>query len=605
MTCTRLPGEVPRRGRAAGIWAFFAVLLAAEVPLFLCQHLTSDTVLYDLQARCALEGGVLYRDILEPNFPGVVWLHMLVRSLLGWSWPALRGVDLLMVAGVVLLLDSWINRSLGSHSSLRTASLFVALFGLYFSLSEWCHCQRDLWMLLPCLGALHLRCRQVLMRRASPACPLPSTGSGWSALLTSLAEGALWGIAFWIKPHIAVPAILVLGVSLILTGCQRGVWLDLAGVLAGGVLVGLAGSAWLIWSGAWPYFWEMQLEWNPEYLRAGRQKTSLSRLCSFWDAFSPWSWGHVAALGTIAVLIYRFCTRPGTAGSEKRLPLADADVCLVLLCTLYLGWMLQVLTLQHPLAYVHVPGLFLSLAIVVSWRIPSRHQHVCWLAWPALGALALTVSPLAQPARLSAWWDCLTRGPTAAVRSRIQVELQPDWKELEPILSYLRRQDLHDGELNAYSGGLVQLYPELGLRPPTRFVYVNVLAILFQSRTAEIQRALQQSPQRLVVSSLREAGMTPARIADADDPETGLPISFPRERLAEFPFNQPVVFRSGQYVVHQVSRPVGKLCTESGPLACPLGDPRPVSLENRREIDGGGTKARRVAVRPAQDSAAD
>ena len=66
------------------------VVAAVRGPLFLCAPLGPDPVMYDLQARVVDDGGVLYRDILEPNLPGAVWIHSVVRHIAGWSSEALR-----------------------------------------------------------------------------------------------------------------------------------------------------------------------------------------------------------------------------------------------------------------------------------------------------------------------------------------------------------------------------------------------------------------------------------------------------------------------------------------------------------------------------------
>jgi len=77
-------------------WILLGSLLITNVPPLLCMPLTNDTVMYDLQAKNLLQGGVLYRDILEPNFPGVVWLHVAIRSMLGWSSVAMCFTDLVI-----------------------------------------------------------------------------------------------------------------------------------------------------------------------------------------------------------------------------------------------------------------------------------------------------------------------------------------------------------------------------------------------------------------------------------------------------------------------------------------------------------------------------
>ena len=67
-----------------------------------------DISMYDLVARRVMNGDVHYRDTLETNFPGIVWLHMAVRSLFGWRSEALRAVDISVVIGCAWLLTRWL-----------------------------------------------------------------------------------------------------------------------------------------------------------------------------------------------------------------------------------------------------------------------------------------------------------------------------------------------------------------------------------------------------------------------------------------------------------------------------------------------------------------
>ena len=71
-----------------------SALCVIAVPLFVRMPLTNDAEQYDLQADVVRRGGVLYRDALEPNLPGVVWVHVGVRRLLGESSEALKAFDL-------------------------------------------------------------------------------------------------------------------------------------------------------------------------------------------------------------------------------------------------------------------------------------------------------------------------------------------------------------------------------------------------------------------------------------------------------------------------------------------------------------------------------
>jgi hypothetical protein len=144
----------------------------------------------------------------------------------------------------------------------------------------------------------------------------------------------------------------------------------------------------------------------------------------------------------------------------------------------------------------------------------------------------------------------------------------PNWVELQPVVDYLKRQNLKDGELTAYNVFLVHLYPEVGVRPSTRYVFLDVLMQVFHQQSDQIHEALVESPQRFVVCSLLENGMSAAEIAAAGPGvQTSLPASFPAKHSGEFPYCLPLVFRSGQYVVYRVDRPLGALNTKPRPLA--------------------------------------
>ena len=123
--------------RAVAVF-MLVVLAVASIPLLVCMPLTSDTVLYDLQAGKLLSGGTLYRDILEPNLPGIVWVHIAIRGLVGWSTLAMQSANLVIVASALTLL-SWAvsSRSQFGWTFLLTSCLF------FFSRNEWCHGQRD------------------------------------------------------------------------------------------------------------------------------------------------------------------------------------------------------------------------------------------------------------------------------------------------------------------------------------------------------------------------------------------------------------------------------------------------------------------------------
>src|SRR5207245_1339371 len=127
-----------------------------------------------------------------------IWVHAAVRSLVGWRSEALRAVDLFVVSALVVLVSGWLRKA-GVSRTARAWTVF-ALYAFYFSLSEWCHCQRDMWMLFPGLLALHLRRRQ--FDRLTLLNPSAASVAAWSLL-----EGIIWGLAIWIKPFVLLPCV--------------------------------------------------------------------------------------------------------------------------------------------------------------------------------------------------------------------------------------------------------------------------------------------------------------------------------------------------------------------------------------------------------------
>ncbi len=542
------------------LWGAIGVLLVANVPLFMCQHITGDAVMFDLQARCALDGGVLYRDILEPNLPGVVWIHMLVRSFAGWSTYALRGFDLLMLSGIVIGLTCWTQTTSERLLSVRRGAITLSIVWFYFSLTEWSHAQRDLWALLPCVVALHLRYRQ--LKRVPNA-------SVSSLIAWSLLEGIVWGMAFWIKPHIAIPAISIMVTGLLISSFSKRTFIDWISVIAGGAFVGGIGSLWLISTGAWEPLWEMLLVWNPEYLERARERMSSDMLWYRWYSLAPWSWAHALALVTAVYAYGKHWNKSKSSFNETTVNETTINETVqkrLLLSAMYLGWMTQVLLLQFPFAYVHIPGVVLAIALVGTWQFKIEWQRFAWMSFATACAIALINSPATNLSRLSHWSECISQGSTPEVRAALQLETKLSWAEMQPVIDYLKLQQVQDEEVTAYTDGLIHLYPRLGIRPSTKYVFLDVVARVFRSRTEEIHQALNESKQKYVVSSLYEAGMSRESIADAQDPKTLLPKCFPKEELNRFPFTQPVVFRSGPYLVHKVTKPLGPLCTDYLPL---------------------------------------
>lgn len=505
------------------------VLVLVQLPAFLCMGLDSDISMYDVVARRVMLGDVHYRDLLETNFPGIVWLHMAVRSLFGWRSEALRAVDFAAVAAAVWLLVRWLPESAPGWGR---PALAAVLFAYYLSTSEWCHCQRDTWMLLPALVALNLRARRVLLLQKSPpreqgteralACAAGLVGA-------AILEGAAWGVAVWIKPFVVVPALACWLLSARQArgtpGLGKRLAADLVGLLAGGLAVGAAGVGWLVGTGAWPAFVEVMFVWNREYITHNVfGEEPLACLLGFLTRNMPWILVHLAAVPVALAALWR-------GEGERGVP--------PLLAGFYLGWLAQAVLLQHPFDYVHVPPVLLGLTVAGIGALDRLREPSRWAVPAAALCVAWAVAPLLAR-RAADWAECAREGSTAAVRDRVTLLGRVRWAELGRVADFLRGQAVGDGELTSFSLPTVELYRELDLRPSTRYLFLQDHLDIFASRRPRILEALAASRQRFVVCDLRRYGM--GRMRDALDGSPGA-----------YEWAERVAFRAGDYVVFRVS----------------------------------------------------
>jgi hypothetical protein len=530
-------------------WTALAVLLIAGLPLFFCMAPWLDVTLYDIAARTVLRGGVPYRDIFDTNLPGPLWVHMLVRSTLGYRSEVLRIVDAGIVGVSIILLVNWL-RPLGLSRAARVGLAFV-LCAFYLSTAELCHCQRDVWMLFPALAALYLRRRQLaeIMDETTPLRRL----AGRSVL-----EGFCWGLAFWIKPFVAVPGLACWLVAALLARrtpqVARRLAVDAFCVLLGGLIIGGIGVAWMMACGAWGPFLHVLTVWNPEYVAHARAMPLRERVGFMFGAFRVWDLLNVAA---VPIALVTLC---------RGLLLADGKQnTLLLLAGFYLAWLGQVVILQQMHEYIQVPPLLIGLTFLAGSaatiaRLSARRIAV--IAFSVFVFAALTQHPLLRWNRLSAWPRCWTDGSTAELRnrlSRVNSEHNPDWVKLGEVADFLRGLNLKDGELTCYNDSTHPLYLDLDLQPSTPFLHFGLLLRCCPGRSEDMREMLARSRERYVVSDLQDP--MPERTFDevAASNELALPTTFPASDRSLFPWTEPIVFRRGRYLVHRISGPVAPL----------------------------------------------
>lgn len=499
--------------RSPWFWAFVAVAAAAGPP-FASMELHSDAILFDIYARNLQRGGVAYRDWCETNLPGMAWLHLAARVIGGWDTRWLRALDGFVVLGSLTLISCWFP----DNHKWRRWALVLALFIFYLALSEWCHVQRDPWMLLPSLGALYLRRAQV-QRRAEPM---------RAVCLCGFIEGLLWAAAFWIKPFVAVPGLLVWLVSARLElrtahGSYRWVLINGLAVFVGGLAAGAIGITWMIVSGAWPHFWEMATVWNREYFSFDvTQGQRWLLTAGMLVRLSPWVLVHLVAVPLAVRHLF----------AARQLEQA-------LMAALYLGWLIQAVALQHLFDYVHVPPIMLGFA-VVSGEIARTDRSWARATWLLLLVLCLSTRIPVLIDRAQAFWS---ERNSALLRDRLSGLHKVNWVELGNVSDFLRREGIRDGELTSFQMPTAALYRELDVEAATRYHFFQNNYLTFRSQRERIRNELSASKQRFVVCDLLYYGIA----LEKPDPSL-LP---PRWN----PWHSRIVYQSGRYVVLAISGP--------------------------------------------------
>lgn len=545
------------------------VILLAGVPLFLRMPLWCDPTLYDVCAFNLLKGGTHFRDTFDTNLPGMVWSQTLIRWIAGWSSEALRIVDLIIVGTITTLLCRWAKDGGAPGAAQLWLAATIALFYLFET--QFIHCQRDVWMMLPILLSVQLH-RRSLSRSSTH-------------FLLHVLEGALWGIAVWYKPHAMV---LALGITLLMGRFEIR---PLLGLLLGGLIMGALGCGWLILSGTWSHFLDVFLNWNPEYLSwsfaALRYRLSLG-----FHYFAPFGLIHLIA---VPVAIYSLGRRThsryhNTIPEENQ----DNERNRTYLAVLYLVWLTQAFLLQKTFRYVHVPTIFLALTFLTTLRFPVGPIFISWCfatallhmsfdvpeainqRWNNFGARhrwydpVLAEHPILSSKRYQRWWQCVTGPSDPELKDDLGLEpptfATTTLADLDRVGQYIRGLDLQDGDLICWDDSTHPLYVDLKLRPGIRYLHVST-AQLFRSKLHQMRMEIIASGHKYVVAdleSLRQRNWKFAVPIEQEN-ESKLPRDFPTKVKDVYPWNQEVVFRSGRYVVFRVTKPIQSIVTPYAP----------------------------------------
>jgi hypothetical protein len=549
-------GRVPG---AVWAWAALVLLLLVALPLFVRLPLWLDITWYGICAGNILHGGVLERDLnvfFRP--PLMAWLLAAVRGLVGWHASVLRLLDFALVSANVWLLVHW---PAAWRSRTARVWVIVLLFAFYFSTSESCHCQPDMWMLVPALVALHLRRRHAAALVRAKANPAKASGGAFL-------EGLCWGIACLVKPFVIVPGVICCLLAAVRIGtaaprpAQR-LAADTIGLLLGGLAAGGIWVAWLVFGQGWPYFWNDLRIWGGEYYKTG--PTVGARLLYLFKQFPPWGWVQLVALPLALAAVVRVLTTACRSGPRAR----DADTADSLLAGFFLGWFWQANFLQFQYDYHLAPVVLLALTLVAGqrWFLVDRsawndcqalriQAPAAWALLFGLLGFAAARHPMLNLDRLALWGQCLSGRHPLQLRDALAIETlenPPNWGDLDRVADFLRAQKVTDGEVTCHGQHTIHLYLDLDIAPSTRLILLSVAGMRYPDHQELIHQELRASRQRYVVTDLREVDcfLAPVTVAEPGEP-LALPADFPPELAAVFPWSEKIVFRAGAFLVHEV-----------------------------------------------------
>ncbi len=431
----------------------------------------------------------------------------------------------------------------------------MLLFAYYLTTTEWVHCQPDMWMLLPALVALHLRRRQ--MGRLAEG-GTPGRAVAWATL-----EGVCWGTACLIKPFVVVPGVLTWLTSATLLRRSGPGWTwrlawNSAGLLAGGLLMASLWQGWLIAHGTWHDYWHNNASFRSEFYSLALPLWI--RPFPLLIRGRPWGMIHLLALPVaLGALARAVLTR-------RPLSLSGADsfsTLVPLLAAFYLGWLVQSTLIQTELDYHLAPTHLLALALV-GGSLAARTRPGWRWAWVALGLFAVLYQPALAPSRLLLWGRCWRDGSSPEMRDRLALygddEFATHWQDLTKVERFLRDRQVRDGELLCWDGPTHPLYFQLGDNPGPHSLFPSTGLLFFPSRRDKLRAEYQAGGYRYVVTDERVCASYEARsLGKTPDPTVTDLRAISPELAHLFPYSEPVVFRAGRYLVHQVRQ------TDAGP----------------------------------------
>jgi hypothetical protein len=365
-----------------------------------------------------------------------------------------------------------------------------------------------------------------------------------------------------IKPFAALPAVATWLVSWAALGRAhyprtRWLTLDAVSVITGATLIGGLGALWLKLSGNWPYFVSAVFsDWNADYYRSTAGIGE--RVHSIYEVAWPWGLVQIVAIGLATANLVRLLSRRNS----------NVQIGHLLLSACYMAWMLQAYFIQRVFLYHIVPTLLLAIGVIgaefsvftVQFSdtrgVAGGMRAIAFAAVTVFGVWVIVHHPLLQRERLAWWPMCWREGSSPRVRDALTLapdrNVAADWTQLDNVRTYLAGVHLQDGQLTCFGVSTTSLYLNLHLKPSIPYVLIWTTLMQVRNHAAQIATALDESRQIYVVNDLKD------EFTQGDDAyvfRPGYPFGlppFPGGLADRFPWTEPIVFRSGRYLVHRI-----------------------------------------------------
>ena len=270
------------RGSSGYDHAFRAVLWLC-IALLLLQILTfgygRDQGIYAVVARTMLDGGMPYRDAWDFKPPGIFLIYALSRALLGGGQWAIRLLEVLGLAGMVLGMVHLARRWWGQPSAGLLAGALAVL--VHTQLDFWHTAQPESFGGMLIIAGLCVGTSRAASRRPRLMHGLSGVLFGCAGLLKPPLAGAGAVFALWVMAE-SPPAPDEVGRDRSLVQQARGLVRrgaePVLSVLCGGALPFAACFVWFWARGAFGPMWDALFVFTPHYTAIGYEGSSLPGL---------------------------------------------------------------------------------------------------------------------------------------------------------------------------------------------------------------------------------------------------------------------------------------------------------------------------------------